>query len=388
LRLCIKSLKSNTLIINKPTMIRPIKALSIFILAMLIHTLSYAQAKPAAPAPGTENPNWAKTDGIYAVFTTGKGKIVCELEYKKIPMTVGNFVSLCEGNNPQAKAYQGKPFYDGLKFHRVIANFMIQGGDPMGSGAGDPGYKFPDEFDPSLRHTGPGILSMANAGPGTNGSQFFITHVATPWLNDKHTIFGHVVEGQSVVNGIAPNDTMYTVRIVRVGKAAKEFDAPKAFMKGQEEGLKKAEEAKKKAEEDRLKAEAVAKEKEATWDARAKAKYPNAQKTASGLYYVIDVEGTGAVPQPGQTVVAHYTGTLFDDGSKFDSSVDRGQPFEFPIGQHRVIAGWDEGFALLKVGSKGKLIIPSKLAYGSRGAGGVIKPNADLVFEVELLGVK
>ena len=358
-------------------MIRSIKAISLLVLT-LVTNLTFAQAptKPVAvsAATTTGNPNWAKTDGIYAVFMTNKGKIVCELEYKKIPMTVGNFVTLCEGKNPKTKVNQGKPFYDGLKFHRVIPNFMIQGGDPMGTGSGDPGYKFPDEFDASLKHTGPGTLSMANAGPGTNGSQFFITHVATPWLDGKHTIFGHVVEGQSVVNAIASNDTMKTVRIVRVGKTAKEFNAVNAFVNGEEILKKKQEEADK--------------AKQAVWDAKVKAKYPSAKKTASGLYYVIDQEGTGALAQPGQTVVAHYTGTLFDDGKKFDSSVDRGQPFEFPIGQHRVIAGWDEGFALLKVGAKGKLIIPSNLAYGATGAGGVIPPNADLVFEVEMLGVK
>jgi peptidyl-prolyl cis-trans isomerase A (cyclophilin A) len=303
-------------------MIRSIKTVSLFIAVMLIQALTYAQPKPAT-GPSTENPHWAKTDGIYAVFTTGKGKIVCELEYKKIPMTVGNFVSLCEGDNPMTKVRQGKPFYDGLKFHRVIPNFMIQGGDPLGSGMGDPGYKFPDEFDTTLRHTGPGVLSMANAGPNTNGSQFFITHVATPWLNGKHTIFGHVVEGQSVVNAIAQGDTMYTVRIVRVGKSAKEFNAVKALTSGEANLKKKAEEANKKAL--------------AAWDAKVKAKYPTAKRTADGLYYVIDVEGTGPVPQPGQTVVAHYTGTFFEDGKKFDSSVDRGQPFEFPLGQHRVM---------------------------------------------------
>jgi peptidyl-prolyl cis-trans isomerase A (cyclophilin A) len=359
-------------------MIRSIKAFSLFIIASLMYTVGYAQTavKPAAtPATASrENLNWAKTDGIYAVFTTAKGKIVCELEYKKIPMTVGNFVSLCEGKNPKTKVRQGQPFYDGLKFHRVIPNFMIQGGDPLGSGMGDPGYKFPDEFDASLKHTGPGTLSMANAGPGTNGSQFFITHVATPWLDGKHTIFGHVVEGQSVVNAIAGGDTMYTVRIVRVGREAKAFDAVKAFVNGEENMKKKEEEANKKAF--------------AVWDAKVKAKYPTAKRTPSGLYYIIDVQGTGAVAQPGQTVVANYTGTLFDDGKKFDSSLDRGTPFEFPLGQHRVIAGWDEGFGLFKVGSKGKLIIPSNLAYGARGAGGVIPPNADLVFEVEMLGVK
>lgn len=359
-------------------MIKSIKAFSLLVMAVLTQTLNYAQA-PVKPAPAaapatTENINWAKTEGIYAVFTTSKGKIVCQLEYKKIPMTVGNFVTLCEGTNPKTKVRQGHPFYDSLKFHRVIPNFMIQGGDPLGSGMGDPGYKFPDEFDASLRHTGPGILSMANAGPGTNGSQFFITHVATPWLNDKHTIFGHVVLGQDVVNAIVTNDTMYTVRIVRVGKDAKAFDALKAFVNG-EENIRKKAEAKEKALKD-------------AWDGKVKAKYPTAKKTATGLYYVVDVEGNGDMAKVGQTVVAHYTGTLFDDGKKFDSSVDRGTPFEFPLGQHRVIAGWDEGFGLFKVGSKGKLIIPSWLAYGANGAGGVIPPNADLVFEVEMLGVK
>lgn len=360
-------------------MIKSIKTISVLLLSLLFSAFSFAQpAQPATKAPvAPENANWQKTDGLYAVFTTGKGTIVCSLEFNKIPMTVGNFVALCEGNHPEAEKagmVKGKPFYDGLKFHRVIPNFMIQGGDPQGNGMGGPGYKFPDEFDTTLKHTGPGVLSMANAGPGTNGSQFFITHVPTPWLDGKHTIFGHVVLGQSVVNAIAQNDTMYTVRIVRVGKAAKEFNAVKAYTDGADKIRKRDEEAAKKAL--------------AVWDGKVKAKYPNARKTASGLYYVIDQEGTGPVPQPGQTVVAHYTGTLFEDGKKFDSSVDRGQPFEFPLGQHRVIAGWDEGFGLFKVGTKGKLIIPYTLAYGDRGAGGVIPPKADLVFEVELIGVK
>ena len=358
-------------------MIRTIKTGLLAVATLLGTTVASAQAGAANPAtaPATaEKPNWERTDGLYAVFNTNKGKIVCQLEYVKVPMTVGNFVTLVEGKNPKTNVRKGEPFYDGLKFHRVIPNFMIQGGDPMGSGMGDPGYKFPDEFDASLRHSGPGILSMAKAGPGTNGSQFFITHVATPWLNDKHSIFGHVVLGQSVVNAIATNGTMRTVRIVRVGKAAKAFDAVKAFVDGEEIQRKKAEEANKAAL--------------AAWDAKVKAKYPNAKRTESGLYYTIDSQGTGPKAQPGQTVVAHYTGTLFEDGKKFDSSVDRGQPFEFPLGQHRVIAGWDEGFGLFNVGSKGKLIIPYTLAYGDRGAGGVIPPKADLVFEVQMLDVK
>src|SRR6266581_910906 len=177
-------------------------------------------------------------DGLYANMETSKGKIVLQLEFEKVPLTVANFVGLAEGTKYYAKApgepvkKQDKPFYDGLKFHRVIPNFMIQGGDPQGNGTGGPGYRFRDEFDPSLRHTGPGILSMANSGPRSNGSQFFITHKATPWLDDRHTIFGHVVEGQDVVNAIARGDTIKTIKILRMGEKAKKF-------KGDEEEFQK-----------------------------------------------------------------------------------------------------------------------------------------------------
>jgi peptidyl-prolyl cis-trans isomerase A (cyclophilin A) len=335
-------------------------------------TIESTPQTPTQTPMATENPNWNKEDGLYAEFNTTKGKIVVKLEMEKVPVTVANFVSLAEGKNTETDR-KGVPFYDGLVFHRVIANFMVQGGDPQGSGQGGPGYKFGDEFDPSLKHDVGGILSMANAGPGTNGSQFFITHVPTPWLDGKHSVFGSVVEGMAVVNAIAQGDKIETLKIVRVGKAATAFDASSIFAKRDAVLAEKASASKK------LEA--------AAWDEKVKAKYPTAVKTASGLYYTTDVKGTGPVAQKGQTVVAHYTGTFWD-GKKFDSSLDRGQPFEFGLGNGQVIQGWDEGFGLYKVGSKGKLIIPYYLAYGEQGYPGAIPPKSDLIFEVEMLGVK
>jgi cyclophilin family peptidyl-prolyl cis-trans isomerase len=173
-------------------------------------------------------------DGVYAEMETSKGKIVLKLEYEKTPLTVANFVGLAEGTKHYSKSpqdapkAQNKPFYDGISFHRVIKDFMIQGGDPQGSGAGGPGYQFRDEIVPSLVHEKKGILSMANRGPDTNGSQFFITHKETPWLDGKHTVFGHVVEGQSVVDSIATGDTIKTLKIVRIGEKAKAFKGDEA----------------------------------------------------------------------------------------------------------------------------------------------------------------
>jgi FKBP-type peptidyl-prolyl cis-trans isomerase len=308
-------------------------------------------------------------DGIYAKFTTTKGEILVQLTYDKTPGTVGNFVALAEGNLENGAKPQGQPYYDGLKFHRVINDFMIQGGDPNGTGSGGPGYNFDDEFHPELKHDGPGVLSMANAGPGTNGSQFFITHVETPWLDNKHTVFGKVTEGQEVVDTITQGDVMEKVEIVRVGDDAKSWNAVEAFRLFN--GAKAEREAAAKAA-----AEQAMKELTAGFD-----------KTDSGLYYKLIQEGSGAKAEAGKTVAVHYKGMLAD-GMVFDSSYNRGTPIEFPLGMGQVIPGWDEGIQLLKVGDKARLVIPSELGYGSRGAGGVIPPNATLVFDVELMEVK
>ena len=307
-------------------------------------------------------------DGLYAEIKTSKGDILLELEYKKVPMTVMNFVGLAEGVLNLHD--EGEPFYDGLNFHRVIPDFMIQGGCPKGDGTGGPGYRFPDEFDPSLKHTGPGILSMANAGPGTNGSQFFITHVATPWLDGKHSVFGHVVEGQNVVNKIKTGDRIESVTIIRVGEDAEKFVCTKQAFSDLVEKVE--EEANKKEAEEQKKI-----------DREIDNRYPGAIKTPSGLKYVVLKEGSGDKSRKyGQNVTVHYQGT-FLNGKIFDSSILRGEPATFKIGQ--VIEGWNEALQTMKKGEKRTLIIPYQLGYGIHGYPGVIPPKSTLIFDVELL---
>ncbi len=308
-------------------------------------------------------------NGIYAKFNTSKGAVLVKLTHDLTPGTVGNFVALAEGNMENKVKPQGTKFYDGLNFHRVIPDFMIQGGCPQGTGTGDPGYKFDDEFHPSLKHDRPGILSMANSGPGSNGSQFFITHVPTSWLDNKHTVFGHVIEGQEVVDAVEQGDKLETLEIIRVGEEAENFNAIEAFI-----GLKGA----------RMKREAQLR---AESEAKMEQLAAGFEKTASGLRYQFIQKGEGKQAEAGKTVSVHYEGSL-ENGKVFDSSYPRKKPIEFKLGIGQVIEGWDEGIALLKVGDKARFVIPSDLGYGSRGAGGAIPPNATLIFDVELMDVK
>lgn len=308
-------------------------------------------------------------DGIYAKFNTSKGEITVKLTHDKTPGTVGNFVALAEGAKENSAKPKNTPYYDGLSFHRVIPDFMIQGGCPQGTGTGDPGYKFDDEFHSDLKHSGPGVLSMANAGPGTNGSQFFITHVATPWLDNKHTVFGNVVEGQDVVDKIEQGDIINGLEIVRIGDEAESWNAVEAFTTFESSRELRLQEEKNKAEAE---LEKVA---------------SGFDKTNTGLRYKILKKGSGNQAQKGNTVSVHYEGSL-TNGQVFDSSYQRNQPIDFQLGIGQVIPGWDEGISLLKVGDKARFVIPSELGYGSAGAGGVIPPNATLIFDVELMEVK
>lgn len=359
--------------------------------------------KSAAPkkAATTKAAATAQDPGIYAQIETNKGRIVVKLEYQKTPITVANFISLTEGTNSAVSAkYKGKPFYTGLKFHRVIKDFMVQAGDPDGNGSGGPGYRFADEIVPELKHDSAGILSMANAGPGTNGSQFFITHKDTQWLDGKHTVFGKVISGMNVVNAIEQNDVIMEIKIIRNGAEAKKFDAAKIFNdyfanKDEVEKKQLAAEADKKrvleAEYAPLKAKKVA---------ELAAIKATSKKTESGLQYSITHKGTGAKPTAG-TVYVGYAGYL-EDGSLFDSSdaeISRAygkfdsnraaqggyEPFPFDISNKGgLIAGFLEGINLMSFGDKATFFIPANLGYGDRGAGNVIPPNSNIIFEVEL----
>lgn len=338
-------------------------------------------------------------DGLYAEIETSKGTILAELYYQETPVTVANFVSLAEGKNAFVdKAYAEKPFFNDLLFHRVIADFMIQTGDPAGTGAGDAGYKFRDEIT-DLRHDKPGVLSMANSGPNTNSSQFFITHGPTPWLDGLHSVFGQVVEGQAIVDLIRQNDLLYKVRIIRVGEDAKRFNAPKVFSDyfEQEANSQKHRDAAM-AESARLyeeKFKSVLEERRATFDEY----YKKATKTKTGIGYLVLEPGNGEKPKPGENVFMSYSGFL-SNGRLFDSNeaetakkfgifdatrekMGLYRPMAFAFGRP-MIPGFTDGLNRMSFGERAVLFIPSELGYGAQGAGDVIPPNSDLIFEVTL----
>ncbi len=323
-------------------------------------------------------------DGLYAQMETNKGNLTIELFEKEAPLTVANFVGLAEGSKENKAKPLGTPYYDGIVFHRVIKDFMIQGGDPDGKGTGGPGYDFADEFFSDRKHDKKGILSMANAGPGTNGSQFFITEVPTPWLDGKHTIFGQVIDGLDVIDTIANvkkgaqdrpiEDVIINhVYIIKKGDQYKNYNGGEAFEKAQKEHVAKLAEIK--AKEQAEKDKEIQRQKDLT---------AKASKTVSGLMYVIEEEGKGPVPDDGEEVKVHYTLRL-NDGEKLDSSFDRSQPLTAVVGKTQLIKGWMEALTLFKKGSKIFLIIPPELGYGPQGAGGVIPPNATLYFDMEIL---
>ncbi|OIQ29663.1 MAG: peptidylprolyl isomerase [Bacteroidetes bacterium MedPE-SWsnd-G2] len=357
-------------------------------------------------------------DGIYAEFVTNKGIMVAKLTYDKTPVTVANFIALAEGNHPLAKDYQGKRYYDRTIFHRVIDQFMIQGGDPTGTGQGNPGYKFADEFHPDLLHDKPGVLSMANSGPATNGSQFFITEVPYPSLNNRHTVFGELVIGLDVQDSIsnvkvvaankpAENVVIESLNIIRKGSEAKAFDAPKVFTeempKVQQRQQELREEVQRKAKEEQearklknVEAGKVVKVTLDEYDAKAKT-------LGSGLKMFLINEGNGEKPKEGSKVKVNYEG-YFVDGSLFDSNVesvekrhgtfnemkvqrDMYKPMEMKISPDEgMIAGFKEAATLLNVGDKGYFYMPSHLCYGERGRG-PIKPNTDLIFVMEMVEI-
>ena len=321
-------------------------------------------------------------DGLYAQLNTSKGKITIRLEYEKTPLTVANFVGLAEGTKKftaQGRK-EGKPYYDGLAFHRVIADFMIQGGCPLGTGTGGPGYRFADEIDPTLKHVGPGILSMANAGPGTNGSQFFITHKATPWLDGKHTVFGKVL-GKSdldVVNAIVKGDKLVKLTILRVG------DKAKAFKGGEDHFNKFAEESKKRqVEKEKAEAEQI-KTLLATLEEKHNAKIISA---TNGLRHIITKPGSGEAPEKGDTLTLKLVfkltdGKVIDDTSKNENSL------KMPVGTPMRLKGLEQGLKGMKNGEQRTVIVPHELGFGATGAGPDIPPYSTLIFELEVVDVQ
>ena len=359
-------------------------------------------------------------EGMFAEFVTSKDTIIIQLFYDKVPLTVANFVGLADGTHPMLPdSLKGKPYYDGTVFHRVIDNFMIQGGDPTATGSGSPGFKFGDEFDDSLKHDKPGILSMANSGPATNGSQFFITEKPTPHLDNRHSVFGEVVKGFAIVDTISnvkvtpgSNKPVEDVKIlklniIRQGMSAKGFDAVDTWNTElpllEEKRLQKLEDAKQKAEE----AKKIAEEKmQIAADEMVAVlniyKSKATQQTSGLLVYNI-TKGNGPKPRTGATVKLNYEG-YFTDGKLFGTNIktvdekcgtydirkeQQGAYNAMPMKidpEAQMIPGFKEGVFEMSVGGKIFLYLPSYLAYGEKGRG-PIKPNTDLMFIIEMLEI-
>ena len=334
--------------------------------------------------------NSIKEDGLYAYIKTSMGNFLIKFNYEEAPITVGNFIALSSGEQEFADPKTGetvkKPFYDGLIFHRIIKNKIIQGGCPIGNGAGNPGYSFVDELSDSLRFDSAGIMAMANSGSNTNGSQFFITLAPIPSLYGKYTVFGKVIDGMKTIEKInnvkideknKPYKDVYIkeIKIIRKGDKAKSFNALEEFNspKNKENALKKNLEIRSGMAKEFLKSLGVDENKLIT--------------ARTGLKYFILNNGKGIAPVKGDKIVANYAGYL-EDGTKFDSSYDRNTPIEMTIGIGQVIQGWDEALLAMHEGEKRILIIPPKLGYGESGMPPAIPPQSTLIFEVELISVK
>lgn len=356
------------------------------------------------------NSNLDLDEGLYAELNTTMGKMLIELTYEKTPVTVANFVALAEGNHPKVtNSKEGVKFYDGTIFHRVIDKFMIQGGDPEGNGRGGPGYKFLDEIDLSLRHDRPGVLSMANSGPGTNGSQFFITEVPTPHLDGKHTVFGYVVKGIDVQDAISNVETAIAdrpvndviineIKIIRIGSKAKSFNAVKTWNE-MEPKLFILQEEKKRAAIAKM--DSLARiEKEKNRNYRSKAK-----KLKSGVEIFHIVKGDGIKPIEGDEIFFYYEGYLALNGVLFGtnrkdiminydrySSEDENKGWYDPSkmtysSDMQLIQGFKEALMKMNVGDKVYVHIPSELGYGNKAMGNRIPANSDLEFIIELVDI-
>ena len=327
--------------------------------------------------------------GLYADIETSSGDILCKLYFEDTPLTIASFVSLAEGTNPNVSdSLKGRNFYDGLTFHRVMKDFMIQGGDPLANGTGGPGYKFEDEFPKDslgklkYSHKEAGVLSMANGGPGSNGSQFFITHKATPWLDGVHTVFGKVEYGQNVVDSIEKGAVINHIRFIKIGHKAKGFDAAKVFT----EELKNSVIAKQKRVEEAKKAEEVRYKKYLN-DCKvfqAEQGIAKAKKTASGLQILTLKKGRGKKFSETKETTINYTISLAD-GKQIQTTVGR-TPFVFTLSKQPMIAGVKEAILKMKQGGKARLFIPYYLGYGERKYG-PFPAKSDLVFDIEIIKV-